>query len=70
MVGLVTYNGTVAIDQTLTPNYNLIRTSLAGYTNLFRAGATNIGGGIAEGQKLLCSEHRSSFRGSRHDRSH
>jgi len=52
-VGLVTYNGKVNIDQTLTPDYNLIRASLQGYSNLFVSGQTNIGGGIMAGQNCF-----------------
>lgn len=53
MVGLVTYNGSVNIDQLLTSDYNLIRNSLQGYTDYFVSGHTNIGGGINGAQNCF-----------------
>ncbi len=53
MVGLITYNGNVNIDQTLTNDYDQIRASLQSYSNLFTSGQTNIGGGIAAGQNCF-----------------
>jgi len=53
MVALVTYNDGVNLDQTLTTNYNTIRTGLDNYTNYFESGQTNIGGGINGGQNCF-----------------
>lgn len=53
MVALVTYNNGVNLDQTLTTNYNLIQTGLNNYTNFFKSGQTNIGGGINGGQNCF-----------------
>ena len=53
LVGLVTYNGSTTIDQTLTGDYNSIRLALNNYTVFFQSGSTNIGGGIADGQNCF-----------------
>ncbi|MEZ6090939.1 MAG: VWA domain-containing protein [Pirellulaceae bacterium] len=49
LLGLATYNDTVAFDQPLTSDYSLISDGLDVYTQSFSVGATNIGGGIMQG---------------------
>lgn len=52
-VSLVTYNSQAKTDAKLTDDYTSIATFLEQYTQNFKGGATNVGGGILEGAKTL-----------------
>lgn len=58
LVALSTYNDGTYLEQTLTSDYNNIRSSLDFYTQSFTSGATNIGGGINRGIDALSINDR------------